>query len=174
MNEIWLKQAKLWKLNSRGGSWPCLDDLTFWLGSTDSPANQRTLGWPRYCHQTCSALHGWDCVPALLPWLPSCLPLWRLLFLLEKNTITSWFGRSTMKEKIPFIHILAVFYWYAGQSVLNKTEVNLQFQRNRDNSLFQYRVVRRTYPTSPKTSETGVHSARGKMGSAMGKKKTGK
>lgn len=85
-------------------------------------------------------------LPCCLPWPPSCLPLWRPHLLPEINTITSRLGRSTVKEKIPFIQILGVFCWYAGQRVLNKTELNLWFQRNRHNSVFQYRVVRLTIP----------------------------
>lgn len=110
-------------------------------------------------------------LPCCLPWLPTYFPLWRLCLLPEINTITSWFGRNMLKEETPFIQVLAVFYWYTGQSVLNKTELNLQFQRNRPNSLSWYRFVRHTCPTSPKASETVLHSARGKMGSAIGKKK---
>lgn len=37
-----------------------------------------------YCHQTCSALHGWDCAPALLP------PLTPNLLSLVKTLLAPW------------------------------------------------------------------------------------
>lgn len=77
-------------------------------------------------------------LPAFLSPLNPRLPLlWRPHWLPDKNTIMSWFGSSTLKENILFIQILAVFCWYTGESVMDKTELNLEFHSNGQNSLFQ-------------------------------------
>lgn len=126
-----------------------------------------------YCYQICSALHGWDCAPAL----------WSLLVLtlssLVKTPPTLWnkccylpLWRDYSERENTFDpDFRCILLWYIAQSVLNKIELKLQFQRSRHNSIFWHRICRHSYPTSSKTSKTGLHSARGKMGSVMGGKK---
>lgn len=115
-----------WRFDFLDSPWTC-------LSISDSSGNQWTVGWSDLLFMVGTVpLH-----TLLSPLTPSLPLLWRPHLLPDKNTIISWFGSSTLKEKILFIEILAVFCWYTGESVMNKTELNLEFHSNGQNSLFQ-------------------------------------